>query len=234
LQDRRAGASERSQAVRDRDTSVADRGAGAIERSEAGLDRDGALTDRWSAAHDRTDAGLDRDTASADRGAAATDREHASLDSLTGVYRRGAGSLELEREIARARRTGQPLVLAFIDVDGLKAVNDTHGHPAGDQLLIAVAQQLRAHLRSYDLIIRYGGDEFLCVVTGLNLPDVTRRLDFVNGVLAEAPSSGSVTVGLSALQPEDSLDDLVDRADAALYELRHQQALETSPATPGE
>jgi diguanylate cyclase (GGDEF)-like protein len=71
---------------------------------------------------------------------------------------------ELEREIARATRTRQPLVLAFVDVDHLKEINDVHGHAAGDQVLQAVAETLRTTLRGYDLIFRYGGDEFVCAL----------------------------------------------------------------------
>jgi len=62
----------------------------------------------------------------------------------------------LEREIARARRDEQPLVLAFVDVDGLKAINDARGHAGGDRMLLAVANAFRVRLRSHDLIIRYG------------------------------------------------------------------------------
>ena len=205
----------------DRGTSSADRGAGAGERTHAELDRDTSLADRGAGASERTEAELDRMTALADRGASARDREFASVDSLTGAYRRGAGCVELEREMARARRTEQPLVVAFVDVDHLKAVNDTRGHAAGDRMLVEVATTFRATLRSYDLIIRYGGDEFVCVISGLNTADATKRLALVNPALAAGAEHGSVTVGLAELRAGDSPDDLVARADAALYRERH-------------
>ena len=198
-QDRRAGANERTSAENDRDTSQADRGAGATER---------------------TQAELDRDTSQADRGASASEREDASVDDLTGVYLRRAGFLELEREMARARRDDQPLALAFVDVDRLKDINDSRGHAAGDRMLLSVADTFRANLRSYDLIIRYGGDEFVCAMSGLSIADASERLALVNALLAEAPEHGSVTVGLAELRPDDSAEDLVGRADAELYRQR--------------
>jgi diguanylate cyclase (GGDEF)-like protein len=219
-EDRRAAARERAQAELDRGTALADRGAGASERTHADLDRDTALADRGAGASERTHAELDRNTALADRGASARERDDAAVDDLTGAYLRAAGFVELELEMARARRREQPLVLAFVDVDRLKAINDSLGHAAGDRMLIEVANTLRAKLRAYDLILRYGGDEFVCAISGLNIVDARKRLALVNAALAEAPAHGSVTVGLAELRPDDSADDLVARADAALYRER--------------
>ena len=70
----------------------------------------------------------------------------------------------MTRDLARARRAQQPLLVAFVDVDGLKAVNDEYGHAAGDTLLRAVVTALSSMLRPYDVVIRYGGDEFICVL----------------------------------------------------------------------
>jgi diguanylate cyclase (GGDEF)-like protein len=149
------------------------------------------------------------------------ERQYSSADDLTGAYLRGPGFVELEREIGRARRSEEPLVLAFVDVDGLKATNDSRGHAAGDRTLRDVAKVLRAHLRSHDLIVRYGGDEFVCALSGLNMADATQRLALVNAALQHAPEPGSVTVGLAELQPDDSLESLLARADATLYRQRH-------------
>jgi diguanylate cyclase (GGDEF)-like protein len=128
--------------------------------------------------------------------------------------------VELDREIAKAQRTQQPLSLAFVDVDGLKAINDSRGHAAGDRVLLGVANALRAMLRSHDLIIRYGGDEFACVIAGLNAADATKRLNLVNAALAEAAEPAAVTVGVAELQPNDSIEGLLAKADAALYRER--------------
>jgi diguanylate cyclase (GGDEF)-like protein len=223
LADRDAAAGSRSKAELDRNTALADRGAGASERSLAELDRDTALADRGAGASERSHAELDRDTALADRGASAREREDSVHDDLTGAYMRGAGFVELKREIARARRAEQPLVLAFVDVDHLKTTNDSQGHAAGDRMLREVAKTFKEKLRSHDLIIRYGGDEFVCAVAGLSTADAAERIGLVNAALAQLPEHGSVTVGLAELQPGDSPEDLVARADAALYRERARQ-----------
>jgi diguanylate cyclase (GGDEF)-like protein len=127
--------------------------------------------------------------------------------------------VELAREIARARRTEQALVVAFVDVDKLKDINDSEGHAAGDRTIRAVADALRSSLRSYDLVIRYGGDEFVCAMSGLDLAAAGERMAQVNVVL-EGVGRRSVSVGLAQLGQDDSLDSLVARADTALYASR--------------
>ena len=116
----------------------------------------------------------------------------------------------------------QPLTLAFVDVDGLRAVNNSRGHAAGDRMLREIANTLQGILRPYDLIIRWGGDEFVCVMTGMALRAAAERLAHVNAALAEAPERGSVTIGLAELQSDDSPIDLIARADAALYRERQR------------
>jgi len=199
----------------------------AVVRREAASERGRASQDRQAGASERTEPELDRNNALADRSASARERESSSHDDLTGVYLRGAGLVELERDIARARRTKQSLVLAFVDVDGLKEVNDSRGHAAGDRILLEVAKTLSATLRSYDLIIRYGGDEFVCAISRLDMADATKRFALVNATLAEAPEPGSITIGLTELQPHDSPEDLLARADAELY--RERQHGNTRP-----
>ena len=81
----------------------------------------------------------------------------------------------------RARREGTSLVVAFVDVDGLKAVNDTHGHAAGDDVLRAVAERLRARMRSYDLLVRMGGDEFLCALPNITVAEARERFRDLTG-----------------------------------------------------
>jgi len=199
----------------------------ALVRRDAASDRGDASQDRQAGSRERIEAELDRNNALADRGASARERESSSHDDLTGAYLRGAGLVELERDIARARRTEQSLVLAFVDVDGLKEVNDSCGHAAGDRILLEVAKTLSATLRSYDLIIRYGGDEFVCAISRLDMADATKRFALVNAALAEAPEPGSITIGLTELQPHDSPEDLLARADAELY--RERQHSNTPP-----
>jgi diguanylate cyclase (GGDEF)-like protein len=122
--------------------------------------------------------------------------------------------------MARASRAEEPLVVVFADVDHLKEVNDSRGHAAGDRMLVEVAECFRARLRAHDLIIRYGGDEFVCAISGIDLESVRKRLALVTATIAAAPEHGSVTVGLAELRADDTPATLVARADAALYRER--------------
>ena len=102
---------------------------------------------------------------------------------------------------------------AYVDVDGLKSTNDTTGHGSGDTLLIAVAASLRACLRTYDLIARVGGDEFVCVLPGISIENARRRFDAVRAMLATELPGASFTVGFARLESGDSTDELIQRAD---------------------
>lgn len=172
------------------------------------------------AAKERAAAAIDREAAAIDRAAATETRAVASTDELTGTYLRGPGHVELQREIVRARRTNEPLTLAFLDVDGLKRVNDSLGHAAGDQLLRDVAAVLRDQLRDYDVIVRHGGDEFLCAMPGMSMAQATKRMELLHTSLAADPNHWSVSVGLAVLEDDDSLETLIKRADEALYAKR--------------
>lgn len=208
----------RQAAATDRQQARQDRQAGAGERAHAGHDR-------CTASHDRTSAASERHRAGEDRAASGRDRRDASLDGLTGAYVRGAGLLQFDRELQRAQRTGQLLTVAFVDVDHLKAVNDAGGHAAGDRLLAAVSAALHGRLRSYDLVIRYGGDEFVCVLTGLPRADTEQRFALAN---ADLQPGGSVTVGVVEACSHEDAAALLARADAALYARRAEER--TAPA----
>jgi diguanylate cyclase (GGDEF)-like protein len=214
---------ERDERAEERDERAEVREA-ASDRFEPGAasDRAGAKRDRQSGAIDRRHAEYDREAASAERALSAHERAAFLVDELTGAHRRDAGMLELERDLARAKRTSQPFVLAFIDVDGLKATNDSLGHGAGDQLLCAAVEAIRGRFRSYDLVVRYGGDEFLCGLTDLSMEEVAERFALVNADLAAARQA-SVTTGLAELRGRDRLENLVTRADEAMYAKREQR-----------
>ena len=237
--DQRDRAAERRDQAAEERNEAADRRDETAERSKVALpdtiDRSGQARlnasdryrsprDRGAGAGERTQAEKDRITGLADRGAASKEREGASLEELTGVLLRGAGLLALEQEIARAIRTRQPLVLAFVEVDHLQAIKDSRGRTAGDRILLDVASTLRSNLRSYDLIIHYGEDEFVCAIPGMHPADAPRCFGFTKTALEEAPGHGSVTVGFADLQPDDSAEDLIARADTALHRARHQQS----------
>jgi diguanylate cyclase (GGDEF)-like protein len=175
-----------------------------------------AESDRADAARDREQSAHDRQQAARDREQAGYDREHAGTDELTGARRRGVGLEELENEMRRARREGTSLVAAYVDVDGLKSVNDEQGHAAGDTLIRTVADGLRNHMRTYDLLVRLGGDEFLWALPNVTPAEARRRLGDLHADLQKHSRGSSVSVGLSELRDGDSSDELIERADSDL------------------
>jgi diguanylate cyclase (GGDEF)-like protein len=186
----------------------------------AGQARARAAADRAQAAKDRERAALDRDQAARDREDAQIALERAHLDDLTGAYQRGIGLVAIQHEIERATRGDGRLVLAFVDVDGLKAVNDRSGHAAGDRLLEAVGRALRARMRSYEPIVRYGGDEFLCALACLDVDAAKERFAEIRSDLDSGEAAATISVGLADLEPGDSVDDLIERADRELRAAR--------------
>ena len=186
------------------------------------LDRSEAKRDREQSAADRLNSQDDRVASDEDRIESARERAEYVVDELTGAHRRAAGLFELEREVIQAKRTGQPFTLAFVDIDGLKAVNDSRGHAGGDELLVLVADTIRVHVRPDDLIVRYGGDEFLCGLLGLSIVEATRRFDLVNVAIA-LTSPSSVTAGLAEMAEPESLTAVIRRADEDLYDRRRQR-----------
>ena len=242
----RAAPAERDVAAEARDAASAsavaarevtgDRVAAALDRHAAALRaatesvRDIAVEVRLAAAavvDDERRASADREAAAVDRFEAALDRDDAAddlrlayRDGLTGALLRTAGSEQLGQAADRAHRTGEPLVFAFVDVDGLKSINDSDGHGAGDALLRAVGKALRIGLRSYDVVVRYGGDEFVCALPGSHLAEAASRVTYVQGLLVDAMTGASVSFGLAELQPGESVVAAVARADAEMYRRR--------------
>ena len=192
-----------------------DRRRAAADRARAAEDRARAASDRQQAAHERAEAHRSRKELSDDMKLAAT-------DSLTGARVRKIGLEEVSREMERANRTGSKLSLAFIDVDRLKEVNDNQGHLAGDELLRLTGETLRAHLRAYDVVVRYGGDEFVCAMPGLPASEARSRFEKVAETLTAVNAEHSITFGLAEAEPTDTLPDLIARADADLLRVRRR------------
>ena len=146
----------------------------------------------------------------------------AAIDEMTGALRRAAGLAALVREVRRARRfNDRKFVVVFLDVDHLKAVNDSRGHAAGDEVLREVVAALRRRLRIYDLVIRWGGDEFVCSLPGAGLEAAARAIDGVRAELA-ARTSSTFTAGYAELGADGDAESVVARADADFYERRRR------------
>jgi len=238
---RAAAAGDRAEAEVHRDLAADDRDVASEGRDTAEVHRDAAEVGRDLAADERVatsasrqkqpslrDAAADRRDAAADRRDAVADRRDsvaedrdtvAGTDELTGALRRRAGFLALQHEIDRCRREDSNLIVAFVDVDAMKKVNDTRGHQAGDELLRDVVKHLQASLRSYDVLMRFGGDEFLYSFAGAELNEAADRFDKMRASLGRARGD-SVSAGFAQLGPGDTLYALIGRADADLYERR--------------
>lgn len=150
--------------------------------------------------------------------------QSALRDPLTGTGNRIAMDQTLEREIHMARRHQQPLSLLMLDIDHFKRVNDSHGHAAGDQVLKAVATSIKNQLRNVDMVFRFGGEEFLILLSNTSREAaamVGERLRYSSQV-ADYRVEGkqielTVSLGCSTLLPAESADSLLRRADSALY-----------------
>jgi diguanylate cyclase (GGDEF)-like protein len=201
--------------ARDQAAIARDKVKGIVD-AKAAWDRAEAHRDRREAALDRARAATDRLAAWSDRLASAEERLASSIDGLTGAYRREPGMMELEREVARAKRSSEPLMVAFLRVDGLKDTNDSLGHAVGDRLLRHVSSIIRSSLRPYDLIIRFWGDEFVCGLVGLSLDEANKRFVRINAILRDKHQA-SVSIGLSQLEVDDSLESLITRADESMH-----------------
>lgn len=159
---------------------------------------------------------------------------HAFIDPLTGVANRRALIAEMGRMLARAARESRQLHVAFIDLDGFKAINDKHGHEAGDEFLKQIAGRLAGHVRRGDLVARYGGDEFVVVTEGRDQDALDQRLQsqivgrYTCGALAL--DYGGASIGLVVSQPgETEPERILGRADAAMFEVkRARKAQRTS------
>lgn len=246
---RATGATRRSDASQTRDRTATKRDHVAWLRDDRARDRDATAAELDKAIGNAAPSivrELDRlrEEASIERDRAATERDHAAveraafaherarlegelmssqMDALTGAYRRGMGHVVLANEIARARRGDARFVLAFVDVDDLKSLNDEQGHSAGDRALRLVVAAIRAKLRSFDPIVRHGGDEFLCGLGGTDVDEVEARFSTMVHDLSDQ-ADVRFSFGLATLATRDTLETLTARADAALLNGRRRRA----------
>ena len=146
-------------------------------------------------------------------------------DPLTGLGNRAMLLDRLSLALNRRRRAESPVALIFLDLDGFKAINDTHGHAAGDAVLIAVAGALRDALRTEDTVARFGGDEFAALCE--DVPDVDAAGLVAGRIVAGMRGLGrgghvvSVSVGIALSDPAVTAERLLARADEAMYAAKH-------------
>ncbi len=153
----------------------------------------------------------------------------ANTDMLTGLPNRRHTLSFLDQALRRAEQEGAPLAVAIFDIDHFKAINDQHGHAAGDEVIRRVGQRAKASLRDDDMVGRYGGEEFVCILQGrsaLSAELVAERVrkavqSDAEGVAAGLPGV-TVSIGLAVYAGEASIEDLLQRADKALYAAKRE------------
>jgi diguanylate cyclase (GGDEF)-like protein len=155
--------------------------------------------------------------------------ELAELDELTGASNRRCIMRMLEEEIAQSVRNGSPCSIALIDLDWFKRINDTYGHPTGDEVLRTFSITMFANIRSVDRFGRYGGEEFLLVLPDMDTERAARALDRLRAITADldwsafAPGmKATMSAGVATLNSNETSDTLLARADSALYAAKAQ------------
>jgi len=144
----------------------------------------------------------------------------AALDQLTGLYNRRSGEQRLSQEMSRAQRHGRPLTVLLMDLDGLKQVNDKHGHAAGDTLLKGFADRLQRAIRGSDLAVRLGGDEFMALLPECRAEEVRHVLARIEGLECEFNDekiSLHFSRGWTDYKAGETPQELLNRADQELY-----------------
>ena len=149
----------------------------------------------------------------------------AETDPLTGLHNRRGMMRDLRREWVRATRTDTPCCLAIVDLDHFKLVNDTHGHLTGDQVLCSAAHFFLRRLRPYDMVYRFGGEEFLFCLPNTTPKQARRVLDRLRLLMARLPLrsiegkriSVTISIGVAEMTPEAPPDTAIALADQALY-----------------
>jgi diguanylate cyclase (GGDEF)-like protein len=150
----------------------------------------------------------------------------AKTDLLTGVHNRRWMAEMFPRQLARSEFSGQPAALLMVDIDHFKRLNDTYGHAIGDVVLKAVARRLSDTLRPTDFLVRYGGEEFVALLSGATHESAAIAGERLRRAVADAQYAAqelgsalrvTVSIGVAIARPEEALDALIERADTALY-----------------
>ena len=157
----------------------------------------------------------------------------AALDQLTGLYNRRSGEQRLSQEMSRAQRHGRPLTVLLMDLDGLKQVNDKHGHAAGDTLLKGFADRLQRAIRGSDLAVRLGGDEFMALLPECRAEEVRHVLARIEGLEFEFNDekiSLHFSRGWTDYKAGETPQELLNRADQELYANKRAGKRANAPA----
>ena len=170
-----------------------------------------SASQRGEAARDRAEAARDRLSAAQDRAHAATERKAAGVGEPSDVERRAPGLEAVQREVDRARRQTGRLVVAYVDFD---RPTDVDHQDIGDDRVKQLVSVMKAHLLPNELIVRLGGDEFLCALPGTSIKDVGSRVEALVGRLTASPDASQLNMGLAELVRHDSAIELVERAHA--------------------
>jgi diguanylate cyclase (GGDEF)-like protein len=167
-------------------------------------------------------------------------RDEAILDPLTGLLNRNALMRRFIELAHQAQLTGQPVCLVMCDVDGFKNINDRYGHGRGDAVLRDIAYELRKRLRSFELVYRLGGEEFLILLPGIDLAAGSEVAERLRISIEQARPTGlpvTISLGLSAGRGEEvDYETLFGDADEALYRAKREgrNRVVAAPASPGE
>lgn len=163
------------------------------------------------------------------------------VDQLTQLMNRSGLQDSFAREAARADRAGRELAVALLDLDDFKLINDRHGHAAGDEALVHLATIIRNTMRPSDVVVRFGGEEFLFLLPDADAGQAARALQRVQDDLDRQPLQFSgrkltlaFSAGIAMRQSGESREAVVARADAALYAAKHagKRQVRRSPAAP--
>ena len=152
--------------------------------------------------------------------------DHTSrIDALTGLYNRRHMDERLREELEVFKRLQEEFSVMIADIDDFKVVNDTHGHEVGDQVLKILAEALCSSVREYDIVSRWGGEEFLLLLPGLGEADAYDRAEKLRSKVQEITCSQAdpflcvtITIGVATIRENESVSQLINRADVALYQ----------------
>lgn len=153
----------------------------------------------------------------------------ATTDSLTGLVNRRALFTQAEKLQAQAKRHGQALAVVMLDLDHFKQVNDRYGHATGDEVLVALAEELRRQFRDTDICARTGGEEFTLILDGSSAVDAAKKVEKLSAAFKtkqfstdDQPFSVSLSAGVIVWDPQQSLDKALDAADKLLYQAKQK------------